>query len=118
MKIKQVITDCQDLILELHGEFDALGSAEIRKELEAIALQTRPELVFLDLQNVVFIDSSGVGAIVFLYKRLREHSRKLEITGAHGQPRELLELLRIHKAIPVALGSEVSRGAEAAPCVA
>jgi hypothetical protein len=40
MKIKQVITDCQDLILELHGEFDALGSAEIRKELEPIALQT------------------------------------------------------------------------------
>jgi anti-anti-sigma factor len=117
MKINQMITDCQDLILELHGEFDALGSAEIRQELEAIALQTKPELVFLDLQNVTFVDSSGVGAIVFLYKRLRENSRKLKITGAHGQPRELLELLRIHKAIPVALGSEVVGGSEAASCV-
>jgi anti-anti-sigma factor len=118
MKIKQVITDCQDLILELHGEFDALGSAGIRQELEAIALQTRPELVFLDLQNVTFIDSSGVGAIVFLYKRLRENSRKLKITGAHGQPRELLELLRIHKAIPVALGSDAAHSSKAAPCAA
>ena len=118
MKINQMITDCQDLILELHGEFDALGSADIRQELEAIALQTKPELVFLDLQNVTFVDSSGVGAIVFLYKRLRENSRKLEITGAHGQPRELLELLRIHKAIPVALGSEVGRRGGEESCVA
>jgi len=117
MKIKQVISDCQDLILELHGEFDALGSAGIRQELEAITLQTRPQLVFLDLQNVTFIDSSGVGAIVFLYKRLRENSRKLKITGAHGQPRELLELLRIHKAIPVALGSDANDNQKAAPCI-
>lgn len=118
MKVKQLISDCQDLILELHGEFDAPGSAGIRSELENIALQTSPELVFLDLQNVTFIDSSGVGAIVFLYKRLRENSRKLKITGAHGQPRELLELLRIHKAIPVALGSEVGRDTGEASCVA
>lgn len=118
MKIKQMITDCQDLILELHGEFDALGSAGIRQELETIALQTRPELVFLDLQNVTFVDSSGVGAIVFLYKRLRENSRKLKITGAHGQPRELLELLRIHKAIPVALGSDAGDSSKGAPCLA
>jgi len=118
MKINQMITDCQDLILELHGEFDALGSAKIRQELEAIALQTKPELVFLDLQNVTFVDSSGVGAIVFLYKRLRENSRKLEITGAHGQPRELLELLRIHKAIPVAMGSDAGDSSKAAPCLA
>lgn len=118
MKIEQIVTDCQDLILELHGEFDALGSSVIRQELEAVALQTRPELVFLDIQNVTFIDSSGVGAIVFLYKRLRENSRKMKITGAHGQPRELLELLRIHKAIPVALGSDVTRSSKAAPCVA
>jgi anti-anti-sigma factor len=118
MKVEKIITDCEDLVLELHGEFDALGSAEIRHELEAVALQTSPQLVFLDLQNVVFIDSSGVGAIVFLYKRLKENDRQLKITGAHGQPRELLELLRIHKAIPVTLGSAVSASSEEASCVA
>jgi len=118
MKIVQTITDSDDLVLELHGEFDAQGSAEIRQELEEIASETRPEIVFLDLQNVVFIDSSGVGAIVFLYKRLKENSRSLEITGAHGQPRELLELLRVHKAIPVALGNEDHQNSAEESCVA
>ena len=118
MKVEQIITDCEDLVLELHGEFDALGSAKIRHELEAVAIQTSPQQVFLDLHNVVFIDSSGVGAIVFLYKRLKENNRQLKITGAHGQPRELLELLRIHKAIPVALAGAVKIGSGETSCVA
>ena len=118
MKIERIITACEDLIIELHGDFDALGSADIRPELEKLALQSSPEYVFLDLQNVSFIDSSGVGAIVFLYKRLKENDRKLRITGAHGQPRELLELLRIHKAIPVVLGRDENSISEKKSCVA
>ena len=118
MKLEHIITDCNDLVLELHGEFDALGSAEIRNELETVATQSAPEIVFLDLQNVVFIDSSGVGAIVFLYKRLRENNRQLQIIGAHGQPRELLELLRIHKAIPVGVGHPGEGAGRKSSCAA
>jgi len=106
MKIDRIVTECGDLILQLNGEFDALGSSKIRPELEKVARQIEPENVFLDLRNVSFIDSSGVGAIVFLYKRLKENTRKLRITGANGQPRELLELLRIHKAIPVVVSRD------------
>ncbi len=117
MKLEQNVTACGDLILKLYGEFDAEGSAEIRPELEAVAAQNASKHVCLDLQEVVFIDSSGVGAIVFLYKRLRENGRQLAISGAHGQPRELLELLRIHKAIPVTHGG-AGGVAEAESCVA
>lgn len=118
MQVKQIITDCEDLVLELHGEFDALGSAEIRHELETVALQDSPEIVFLDLKNVSFIDSSGVGAIVFLYKRLKEKARDLKIVGAHGQPRELLELLRIHKAIPVTMATPEQTSQDQVSCIA
>jgi anti-anti-sigma factor len=118
MKTELIVTDCGDLIIELHGEFDALGSTEIRPTLEDLLQSAGPEYVFLDMQNVSFIDSSGVGAIVFLYKRLKENSRKLKISGAHGQPRELLELLRIHKAIPLVLGRDEAVAAGGKPCTA
>ena len=118
MKLEKIVTDCGDLVVKLYGEFDALGSAGIRPDLEAIVLQGSPQQVFLDLQEVIFIDSSGVGAIVFLYKRLRENSRSLSITGAHGQPRELLELLRIHKAIPVNFAGSRRTSTEAVSCEA
>jgi anti-anti-sigma factor len=118
MKTELIVTDCGDLIIELHGEFDALGSTEIRPTLEDLLQSAGPEYVFLDMQNVSFIDSSGVGAIVFLYKRLKENSRKLRISGAHGQPRELLELLRIHKAIPLVLGRDEAAAAGSKSCAA
>jgi len=66
MELEKIVTDCGDLIVKLYGEFDALGSAGIRPDLEAIVLQESPQHVFLDLQEVIFLASSGVGALVFL----------------------------------------------------
>jgi anti-anti-sigma factor len=56
------------------------------------------------MDQVSFLDSSGVGVIVFLYKRLKAQNRGFEIDGARGQPQELMELLRIDKVIPVGVG--------------
>jgi anti-anti-sigma factor len=90
-----------DLLIALQGEFDALGTSSVRAGFEQVANTQGPALVVLDLSAVSFIDSSGVGAIVYLFKRLRAADRGLELVGVHGQVRELLELLRVHKALPV-----------------
>ena len=118
MKLERIKTDCGDIVVKLFGEFDAEGSNKIRQAFENIAEQPDPEIVFLDLDDVTFIDSSGVGAIVFLFKRLKENNRKLMIIGVHGQPRELLELLRIHKAIPVELAAGEDPIKDAESCAA
>lgn len=104
MKLERKSNEKGSLIVDLEGELDAEGSSKIRKALENIALaDTADDIVFLDLFKVNFIDSSGIGTIVFLFKQLKENNRQLNIVGVHGQPREILELLRIHKAIPVEL---------------
>ena len=90
-----------ELMVKLQGEMDALGCTHIRPELEQIASQQSGKHVIIDLSNVNFLDSSGVGVIVFLFKRLKAQSRTLEISAAQGQPQELLELLRIDQVIPV-----------------
>ncbi|MCP3690126.1 MAG: STAS domain-containing protein [Gammaproteobacteria bacterium] len=103
MKCEQKTADCGDLIIELSGEFDALGCSEVRPVFQDVATRLSPMVVFLDLSAVSFLDSSGIGSMVFLFKRLSQTGRSLIISGVHGQPRELLELLRIHKAIPTKL---------------
>lgn len=55
----------------------------------------------IDLHESDFMDSSGLGIIVYAYKRLRENDRLLMLSGVHGQPKELIENLRINKAIPI-----------------
>ena len=51
--------------------------------------------------QTLMIDSSGIGAIVFLYKRMIGQKRRLEVTGLDGQPRDLFRFLRIDRTIPV-----------------
>ena len=94
-----------ELLLLLHGDFDAQGTQEIRQSLKNVVDNPEPKSIVLDIGGVSFIDSSGVGAIVFLFKQLKVQGRKMRITAANGQPAELLQMLRVNKAIPIEMYS-------------
>ena len=110
MKLVHSETPDQALLIEFSGEMDAAGCADIRPELEQILSTSEQKTVVLDLADVSFIDSSGIGVIVFLYKRFKSRSQALEIVNVQGQPRELIELLRIGSAIPVHMASNQMPG--------
>ncbi len=108
MDIQIKTSDEQHLLVTLNGELDALGCQLLRPTLEQIVESGEPANVSLDLEQVSFLDSSGIGAIVFLFKRLKASGRGLEVIKVNGQPRELMKLLRIGSAIPVKTREEPS----------
>lgn len=87
-------------VVKLSDDFDSNLAEEARKEFKRITTPSTKNVI-LDLKNVEFIDSSGVGAIVFLYKRLRCEGFDLTISHPQEQPYELFKLLRIDKIIEV-----------------
>ncbi|MBJ7538258.1 STAS domain-containing protein [Marinomonas transparens] len=87
-------------VLEIKGELDCVTVAERKELIENVPTVFDCNIVF-DLSQVTFIDSSGIGVIVYLFKRLREQGRELILVGLSGQPKELMSLLRIDRAIPV-----------------
>ena len=89
------------IILKLDGELDAFACNQIRSSIEYITNASSNDDVILDLSDVSFIDSSGIGLIVFLFKGLNRAGRSLKITNIHGQPQELISMLHIDEAIPV-----------------
>jgi len=99
MNLKLKTTTNGNNLVDLQGELDAIGTQTIRPALEDLIENLNQRHLVIDLSRVVFIDSSGIGALVFLFKRLRQRDKTMEIIGVQGQPRELFELLRIHKAI-------------------
>jgi len=84
---------------DIDGSLDALAVEILRPNFDAL-VQNESD-VALNLASVQFIDSSGIGAIVFLFKRLRALERNLNLIGVHGQPLELLKHLRIDQSISV-----------------
>ena len=86
-----------DLIIKLQGNFDADSVKEMKDEIEAFSkLSTN---IIFDLQHVKFIDSSGIGAIVFLYKRMAAKSFSVAVSGLTKQPLELFQMLFLDKTI-------------------
>jgi len=98
MDIKQLDTNNDSLTIKLSGEMDAHGCSKIRPDLEQVTNQSQTHII-IDISSVSFIDSSGIGAIVFLFKRLKSQHRSMEIIGVQGQPKELMLLLRMDSAI-------------------
>lgn len=67
----------------------ALGSAELPPEVPAV----------IDLSDVTFMDSSGLGALVGCLKIA--HTRDLSISGAQPAVRTVLRMTRVDRAIKV-----------------
>ncbi len=58
-------------VLAVGGEIDVATSPELRRELHQLA-DRKPARIIVDLGDVTFIDSSGLGVLVGTLKRLRE----------------------------------------------
>ncbi|WLQ16662.1 STAS domain-containing protein [Hahella aquimaris] len=90
---------CNDyLVIALDGTFDANAVQHCRQQLEESALNHVGGVAF-DLSDVSFMDSSGIGALVFIYKQLHANRRQMALVGLQGQPQRLATLLRIDRTI-------------------
>jgi anti-sigma B factor antagonist len=51
----------------------------------------------MDLSGLSYIDSSGLGTLVTINKRVKEKNGKLVLTGAQGLPLDLIKRTRLDK---------------------
>jgi anti-anti-sigma factor len=101
MELRKIEKGSHLISLAIDGNLDADGSRYAQPHIDALIADNNAQEIEIDLSQVQFLDSSGVGAIVYLYKRLIERERQMRIENATGQPLEIINLLRIDKAIPV-----------------
>lgn len=82
----------------ISGTLDALSMTRLRHTFDEMAHSLAPHIV-VDLSYVDFMDSSGIGALAFLFKRLKGAKRTLAMKGLHGQPEKLVRHLGIDRSI-------------------
>jgi anti-sigma B factor antagonist len=81
-------------VLQVRGELDALTAPDLRPTLDSLVSNDARDVV-VDLSELRLIDSSGVGALVSLYKRVRASGRSVRFTGVCEQPLAIFRLLRL-----------------------
>jgi anti-sigma B factor antagonist len=82
--------------LSIRGSLDINSAPALADEIDKI-VATKPAKVTVDLSALDLIDSSGVAALVKLYKGVRNGSGVFTIAGARDQPLAIFKLLRMDK---------------------
>lgn len=80
--------------LAIDGALDALTVRDLRPIIDAVVAD-RPQRVTVDIEKLELIDSSGVGAIVSLFKRVKANGGSVVVVGAREQPLAVLKLLKL-----------------------
>ena len=86
------------LIVTLPNDFSGLSVDQYREQFDDLA-STDKTTVVLDFGATEFIDSSGIGAMVYLYKRIEKRGVQLLLLKVAGQPDKLMKLLRVDRTI-------------------
>ncbi|MBU2670495.1 STAS domain-containing protein [Actinoplanes bogorensis] len=75
----------------LRGEVDVLTVDQVRSAL-ADALATGPREIVVDLTDLEFIDSTGLGALISGFQRARDASIRFRLAHASGSVKQILVL--------------------------
>jgi anti-sigma B factor antagonist len=82
--------------LVIRGSLDINSAPQLAEEIDKL-VAGKVKRVAVDLSGLDLIDSSGVAALVKLYKGIRGHGGHVEMTGARDQPLAIFKLLRMDK---------------------
>lgn len=75
---------------------DATNSADFKNELDTNC-QGDLQNVEVDLSEIEFIDSSGIGALLSIQKRLKNDSEPVILINPKPAVLSIIELLRLHR---------------------
>ena len=80
--------------VSLEGEVDMRSSPELRDELLAVAKKKIPR-VAINLEQVSYIDSSGIATLIQCLKHVAEYGGKLTLIGVNDDIYPVFELAHL-----------------------
>jgi anti-sigma B factor antagonist len=93
--------------IAIEGELDTVTVGDLRSQIDKLVAK-EPKRVEVDLSALRMLDSSGVGALVSLYKRVRGYGGEVVMVGLRDQPLAIFRLLRLDR---VMIGTELATSA-------
>ncbi|MHB1610144.1 MAG: STAS domain-containing protein [Sulfobacillus sp.] len=89
------------IVVAINGDLDLKTAGPLRDTLDTLIDRYPDKHLILDLAEVGFIDSSGLGVILGRYRRLGQNQRTLTLSGVKPSVRTVLDLAGILSIITV-----------------
>jgi anti-sigma B factor antagonist len=79
---------------------DAHNSSDLKLEMQKVFEGGKKNLL-VDLKDIRFIDSSGLGALVSGFKNATSHHGNMKLASLQPQVKSMFELTRLHRVFEI-----------------
>lgn len=87
------------MICCLSGEIDHHSSRNIRDSIDKLIIQNRPKVLVLDLSEIAFMDSSGLGLVLGRYRKMKECGGEMFLCNTNERTLKILKMAGVDKII-------------------
>lgn len=88
----KLYNDGKRITASLSGDIDHHAAREMRRELDEVIERSQPELLIIDMENVGFMDSSGIGLILGRLRAVRACGGDIIIKNARPEIAGVIKL--------------------------
>lgn len=82
-------------IFDFDGDFDSRTAHDAKDKIRKVISDENCNVI-INLENVMYIDSAGLGALVSALKTAKEKGGNVWLTGLTTQVKMVIELTRLH----------------------
>lgn len=89
------------LIIKINEDIDHHSCENIRTKIDKEIILKNPKSILWDMENVGFMDSSGIGVLIGRYKLIANNGGKSGMINIKPQIMRVCEICGLQKIIPI-----------------
>lgn len=83
------------------GELDQHMAEKIRNTIDSEILKTGASKLVFDMNEILFMDSSGIGMMIGRYKLMKRLMGRVEVTGMHENVERIFQMSGLNQIMKV-----------------
>lgn len=91
----------KNLVIKIKCDIDHHTCEEIRQRIDNEIMSRNPKNIIFDMENVGFMDSSGIGVIIGRYKLVAGNGGKAAMINVKPQVKRVYDICGLHKIISI-----------------